>query len=104
VAFVISEQWNASFDMAITRRWFEAIDGVNQRNLTWEPTGLLEYVIPADFFGGSDAARWRGAPAIDFVAGLEGNWSNLSGREYSQSRVGLVFKTGWSFYNREIQL
>jgi hypothetical protein len=97
VAYVISDQWNASFDIAITRRWFEAIDGVGQRNLTWEPTGVLEYVIPADFLGGSDSARWRGAPAIDFVAGLERNWSNVSGREYTQWRVGLVFKTGWSF-------
>ena len=95
VAYVISEQWNASFDMAITRRWFESIGGVSQRNLTWEPTGVVEYVIPADFLGGSDAARWRGAPAIDFVAGLERNWSNISGREYSQWRVGVVFKTAW---------
>src|SRR5215472_16181888 len=52
VAYVISEQWNASFDMAITRRWFEQFAGVNQRNLTWEPTGVFEYVIPAGFLGG----------------------------------------------------
>lgn len=96
-AYVISNQWNASFSMAMTRRWFETIDGVSQRNLTWEPTGVLEYVIPADWLGGADAARWRGNPAIDFVAGLERNWSNTSGREYSQWRVGLVFKTGWRF-------
>lgn len=97
VAYVISEEWNASFDMAITRRWFQAIDGVNQRNLTWEPTGVVEYVIPSDWLGGGDAARWRGNPAIDFVAGLERNWSNISGREYTQWRVGVVFKTGWRF-------
>jgi hypothetical protein len=96
-AYIISDQWNASFDMGITRRWFDTFDGLNQRNLTWEPTGVVEYVIPADFLGGEDAARWRGAPAIDFVAGLERNWSNISGREYTQWRVGLVFKTGWRF-------
>src|SRR5215472_4538560 len=97
VAYVISDEWNASLSMAITRRWFEEFAGVNQRNLTWEPTGVFEYVIPAGFLGGADAARWRGAPAIDFVAGLERNWSNISGREYTQWRIGLVFKTGWNF-------
>ena len=96
-SYVISDQWNASFSMAITRRWFEEFEGLSQRNLTWEPTGVAEYVIPAEWLGGEDATRWRGTPAIDFVAGLERNWSNISGREYSQWRVGLVFKTGWRF-------
>src|SRR5271169_6605034 len=76
-AYVISEQWNASFSMPITRRWFDTISGVSQRNLTWEPTGILEYVIPANWLGGPDAARWLGNPAIDFLAGLERNWSNI---------------------------
>jgi uncharacterized protein (TIGR00645 family) len=97
VGYVISDQWNASVSMAITRRWFDTLEGVNQRNLTWEPTGVVEYVIPADWLDGVDAARWRGNPAIDFVAGLERNWSNISGREYTQWRVGIVFKTGWRF-------
>ena len=96
-SYVISQQWNASFEMPITRRWFDTIDGVSQRNLTWEPTGIVEYVIPADWLGGSSFARWRGNPAIDFVGGLERNWSNITGREYTQWRVGLVFKTGWRF-------
>ena len=42
------------------------------------------------------APRW-GNPAIDFVAGLERNCSNISWREYTQWRVGLVLKTGWRF-------
>ena len=96
-SYVISDQWNASFSMAITRRWFEEFEGFNQRNLTWEPTGVVEYVIPADWLGGEDATRWRGTPAIDFVAGLERNWSNISQAAYTQWRVGLVFKTGWRF-------
>ncbi|MBO0737755.1 MAG: hypothetical protein J2P48_14475 [Alphaproteobacteria bacterium] len=95
VSYVISEQWNASFDMAITRRWFETIDGVSQRDLTLEPTGVVEYVIPAEWLGGADAARSRGAPAIDFVIGLGHNRSNISGHEYTQWRVGLIVKTGW---------
>jgi hypothetical protein len=97
VGYVISEEWNASFSMPITRRWFDTISGVSQRNLTWEPTGILEYVIPANWLGGADAAQWLGNPAIDFLAGLERNWSNISGREYSQWQAGLVFKTGWRF-------
>jgi hypothetical protein len=96
-SYVISEQWNASFSMPITRRWFDTINGVSQRNLTWEPTGVVEYVIPGDWLGGADAARLLGNPAIDFLAGLERNWSNISGREYSQWVAGLVFKTGWRF-------
>lgn len=97
VSYVISEQWNASFEMPIEHRWFETLDGVSQRDLTWIPTGVIEYVIPVEWHGGPDAARWRGNPAIDFVAGLERNWSNISRLEYTQWRVGLVFKTGWNF-------
>jgi hypothetical protein len=63
--------------------------------LTWESTGVVEYVVPGDWLGGADVARWAGNPGIDFVAGSERNWSNTSGREYTQWRVGLVFKTGW---------
>ena len=96
-SYVVSEQWNASFSMPITRRWYDTIGGISQRNLTWEPTGVVEYVIPGDWLGGTDRARWAGNPAIDFVAGLERNWSNTTGREYTQWRVGLVFKTGWRF-------
>ena len=96
-SYVISEQWNASVSMPITRRWFDMFNEVSQRNLTWEPTGVVEYVIPADWLGGAEAAPRWGNPAIDFVAGLERNWSNISGREYTQWRVGLVFKTGWRF-------
>ena len=96
-SYIISEQWNASFSVPITRRWFDTIDGVSQRNLTLEPTGVIEYVIPSDWLGGVDVARWAGNPAIDFVAGVERNWSNISAAAYTQWRVGLVFKTGWRF-------
>jgi len=97
VSYVISEEWNASFSTAMTRRWFDSIGGLSQRDLTWEPTGVVEYVIPADWLGGADRARWQGNPAIDFVAGWEKNWSNISAAGYSQWRVGLVLKTGWRF-------
>ena len=87
VSYVIGEEWNASFAIAITRRWFASVGGVSQRDLTWAPTGVVEYVIPADWLGGADGARWWGNPAIDFVAGWEKNWSNVSAAEYGQWRV-----------------
>ncbi|HMD63771.1 MAG TPA: hypothetical protein VKF83_07360 [Stellaceae bacterium] len=96
-SYVISEQWNASFSMPITRRWFDTIGAVSQRNLTVEPTGVVEYVIPGDWLGGADVARWAGNPAVDFVVGVERNWSNVSVATYTQWRAGIVFKTGWRF-------
>jgi hypothetical protein len=96
-SYVISEEWNASFSVPITRRWFDMFNDVSQRNLTLEPTGVLEYVIPNGWLRGANAARMLGNPAIDFVAGVERNWSNLSPATYTQWRVGVVLKTGWRF-------
>ena len=96
-SYVISEEWNASFSLPITRRWFDMFNDVSQRNLTLEPTAVLEYVIPSGWLGGANAARMLGNPAIDFVAGVERNWSNLSPATYTQWRVGVVLKTGWRF-------
>jgi len=96
-SYVISEQWNASVSMPITGRWFDTTDGINQRNLTIEPAGVVEYVIPSTWLGGADSARLLGNPAIDFFAMTERNWSNLSGAAYTQYRAGIFFKTGWRF-------
>jgi hypothetical protein len=83
--------------MTTTSRWFDTVDGVSQRNLTIEPTGVVEYVIPSGWLGGADAARMLGDPAVDFIAGVERNWSNLSQTADTQWRAGLVLKTGWRF-------
>jgi len=96
-SYVISEQWNASFSIPITRRWFDTLDGISERNLTIEPTGIVEYVIPSGWLGGADTARMAGSPAVDFFVGAERNWSNVSGTAYTQWRIGLVLKTGWRF-------
>jgi hypothetical protein len=96
-SYVISEQWNASLSLPITRRWFDTINAVSQRNLTLEPTAVVEYVIPSGWLGGADAARMLGNPAVDFIAGLEQNWSNLPVAAYTQLRAGIVFRTGWRF-------
>jgi len=94
-SYVISEQWNVSVSMPITGRWFDTTNGINQRNLTIEPAGVVEYVIPSAWLGGGDTARLLGNPAIDFFAMTERNWSNLSGATYTQYRGGIFFKTGW---------
>jgi hypothetical protein len=96
-SYVISEQWNVSVSMPITGRWFDTTDGINQRNLTIEPAGVVEYVIPSTWLGGADSARLLGNPAIDFFAMTERNWSNLSAAAYTQYRAGIFFKTGWRF-------
>ena len=96
-SYVISEQWNASVSMPITGRWFDTTDGINQRNLTIEPSAVVEYVIPSIWLGGADPARLLGNPAIDFFAMTERNWSNLSGASYVQWRAGIFLKTGWRF-------
>jgi hypothetical protein len=35
-------------------------------------------IVSPQLAGGADAARRLGNPAIDFVAGVERNWSNIS--------------------------
>ena len=96
-SYVISEQWNASVSMPITARWFDTTDTVNQRDLTIDPVGVVEYVIPSAWLGGANTARLLGNPAIDFFTMAEKNWSNLSGAAYTQYRAGIFFKTGWRF-------
>src|SRR6516162_10092092 len=96
-SYVISEEWNVSVSMPITGRWFDTTDGINQRNLTIEPAGVLEYVIPSTWLGGADSARLLGHPAIDFFAMMKRNWSNLSAAAYTQYRARIFFKTGWRF-------
>ena len=43
-AWVISPDWNASLALPLTRRWFNG----SSRDLTLEPIGVLEYIIPVD--------------------------------------------------------
>ena len=74
----------ASLSMPITGRWFDTIDGVNRRDLTWEPTGVVEYVIPSGWLGGTDMARKGGNPTVGFFVGAQPTWSNVSGTTYTQ--------------------
>lgn len=92
-AWVISPDWNASLALPITRRWFNG----SSRDLTIEPVGVLEYIIPANWLGGPQVATILGNPAVDFLAFHEQNWSSEASFEYSQWRVGLVLKAGWRF-------
>ncbi len=96
-AWVISDEWNASFSAMTTQRWFDTTNTVGRRDLTIEPTAILEYVVPSRWVGGENTARALGSPAVDFLVLFERNWSNVSGGSYSQWLAGLVLKTGWRF-------
>ena len=106
-SYVISDQWNASFSMPITRRWFDTTNGVSQRNLTWEPTGVVEYVIPGDWLGGADAARWRGNPAMTSSLGWRETGrtypgaNTANGASVSSSRRGGGSKSGRQIMDRK---
>jgi hypothetical protein len=94
---VISDQWNVSFSVPLTRRWFDQMDGFTQRNFTAEPVGVLEYIVPSAWLGGTDRAPLFGNPSVDLLVFHERNWSNLGAASYGQWVAGLVFKTGWRF-------
>jgi hypothetical protein len=85
-SYIIAEQWNASFS-----------NSLNQQNLTIEPTGIVEYVIPSRWLGGADTARMAGSPAVDFFVGAERNWSNISGAAYNPMAYRPGLQTGWRF-------
>ena len=92
-SWVISEQWNASLAAPITRRWFNG----GSRDLTVEPVGVLEYIIPANWMGGARGAAIFGNPSIDFLVFHEKNGSTGLSFEYGQWLAGLVLKAGWRF-------
>jgi hypothetical protein len=96
-SWVISDEWNASVSVPLTRRWFDQTNGFTQRNFTAEPVGVLEYVVPGAWLGGADRARLFGNPAIDLLVFREQNWSNLGAANYGQWLAGIVFKAGWRF-------
>lgn len=96
-SWVISEEWNASFSLPVTRRWFDALDGINERDVTVDPVGVLEYIIPDNWLGGPGTARMFGNPAVDFLGFHERNWSTAAGFEYGQWLAGVVLKFGWRF-------
>jgi hypothetical protein len=97
VGWVISDQWNASFSATTTRRWFDTSNAVGRRDLTLEPTAVVEYIIPSRWVGGDNVARALGSPAVDFFTLFERNWSSVRGGTYSQWVAGFVLKTGWRF-------
>ena len=94
MSYVISKQWSATALLDITQRWYDLNLG---HELTVEPIGVLEYVVPQRWLGGPDMAQRLGRPAIAFQAGYVRNWSNVSGFTYSQWVVGVAFKAGWRF-------
>ena len=96
-SWVISDEWNASLSVPLTRRWFDQTDGFTERNFTVETIGILEYIVPGGWLGGADRARLFGNPAVDLLVFREQNSSNLGIANYGQWLAGIVFKAGWRF-------
>jgi hypothetical protein len=96
-SYVISDQWNASLAFPITRRWFNTLDQLSQRDVTVEPVGVLEFIIPSDWLGGPRGAGMLGNPAVDLLGFHEQNWSTAPGFAYGQWLAGIVLKAGWRF-------
>jgi hypothetical protein len=94
ISYAITPEWNAEFVLDITQRWY---DSSAARELTVEPIGVIEYVVPDQWLGGGDAARWFGRPAVDFLVSYERNWANFPQGTYTQWVAGLVFKAGWRY-------
>jgi hypothetical protein len=95
-SWVISEQWNASLAAPITRRWFNGAS----RDLTVDPVGVLEYIIPANWVGGPRGTAILGNPSVDFLVFHERNWSTdsssnmASGSSALSSRQDGAFRSG----------
>ena len=97
VSYVISDQWDDSFSVPITRRWFETVGGVGSNDLTLEPLGVIECIIPGNWLGGARSAQIFGNPAVDGLVLYERNWSAVSSFEYGQWLAGIVPSAEWCF-------
>ncbi len=98
VAWVISENWNASFAVELLGRWYEADRfGETSRDLEALPIATLEYVIPASLFGGDHTADLLGRPAIDLQGSHLSVWSTVPGVSYGQWEASATLKVGWRF-------
>jgi hypothetical protein len=96
VTYQIAPDWSTALGIEMTRRFFESIGGVSQRNFTMEPVAALQYQIPEGWLGGADTARWLGRPRIDLFAGVEQNWSNVFSGQFTRVYAGIAFKALWS--------
>jgi hypothetical protein len=96
VSYRLAEHWSTSLGIEMTRRFFESIGEVSQRNFTLEPVAALQFQIPEGWLGGADTARWLGRPRIDLFAGVEQNWSNVFNGQFTRAYAGIAFKTLWS--------
>ena len=97
MSYVISDQWDDSFSVPITRRWFETVGGVGSNELTLEPLGVIECIIPGNWLGGARSAQIFGNPAVDGLVLYERNWLTVSSFEYGQWLAGIVPSAEWCF-------
>lgn len=97
-SWAISKNWNASLAVEFLGRWYEP-DRFGEASHDWEvlPIATVEYVIPAEWFGGDNIARLLGAPAIDLQGSHLKVWSTVPGVSFSQWEASATLKVGWRF-------
>lgn len=97
-SWAISKNWNASLAVELLGRWYEP-DRFGEASHDWEalPIMTVEYVIPAEWFGGDSVAKLLGAPAIDLQGSHLKVWSTVPGVGFNQWEASATLKVGWRF-------
>jgi hypothetical protein len=97
-SWAISKNWNASLAVELLGRGYEP-DRFGEASHDWEalPIMTVEYVIPAEWFGGDSVAKLLGAPAIDLQGSHLKVWSTVPGVGFNQWEASATLKVGWRF-------
>ena len=97
-AWVISEDWNASFGVEMLGRWFDANQtGSTRRDWDITPIATLEYILPAWLFSEQRLARFVGRPAIDLQISRQVVSSTSPSASYAEWEASATLKAGWRF-------
>jgi hypothetical protein len=96
-------QWHISFEVDVTRRWYDAVVGFERRDWKINPILTVEFVPPLSWFRGENKlqqdnkSKALGRPKIDFQVAFIEQDSNKSGSSYRQWTIGPMVKTAWNF-------
>jgi hypothetical protein len=97
-SWVVSKDLYASLAVEFLGRWYQH-NQLGEANHDWEalPIATLEYVIPAELFGGDNMARLLGHPAVDLQGSHLNVWSSVPGVSFNQWEASLTIMAGWRF-------
>jgi hypothetical protein len=94
----ITRNFNASLTLEYINRWFDrGDDGVYVREREIQPIATVEYIIPAEWFGGEQIAAIFGHPALAAQGSYLKVWSNVPGGGFAQWKGVGALKLGWRF-------